>query len=144
MFKNSINDWLCPQVNRNALVTWQSRKSNISTFPSFQMLDECFLAKNLMHHLYLFCLLSSMSQMSGKEKTMCFIAASDISEKVIGQMCKQFLRRSWLALSDRTNHIWEIEVNTNFLSRMKKLIVLEWSNQQYMANRSKHWLSLLE
>ena len=73
-------------------------------------------------------------QTSRKEKTKCFIVASDIiSKKLIGQMRKQFLQRSWLALSVWTNHIWQMEVNTNILSPTKKLIGFYWSNQLYMA-----------
>ena len=88
-------------------------------------------------------LLSSTStNVRQRKDPICFTAASDISKNLIGQMRKQFLQRSWLALSGQTNHIWQTEVNTDFLSLTKKLIGFEWSNQPYMAKESKHRLSL--
>ena len=66
----------------------------------------------------IWCMIHTSSlQTSGKEKTMCFIAASDISKMLIGKMRQQFLRRSWLASSGRTNRIWQTKVNTKFLTR---------------------------
>ena len=92
---------------------------------SLQMFDKCFLVVNLMRKMMIIHVRSSFSLKtirslahqrrltSGKGSS-----ASDISKKLIGRlvdrMRKQFLLRSWLASSGRTNHIWQ---NNDFLSR---------------------------